>query len=185
MSRRNEVLQAALDLLDEVGLDDLTVRRLAERLDVAPSALYRHYASKSALVDAMVEAIVAQAAVGTPEPQPGDDWAVRVHRIAAGMRGMMLSRRDGARLLTTYATPGPTAVEAFERFTTLFQDAGLGLAAARRAVDTVVCYVNGFTIEEQTRRPPDPTRRTQAERDADFHAGLDLIAAGVRAALPA
>ena len=44
--------------------------------------------------------------------------------------------------------------------------------------------VNGFAIEEQTRRPPDPTRRTQAERDADFHAGLDLIVAGVRVALP-
>jgi TetR/AcrR family tetracycline transcriptional repressor len=184
MSRRDEVLQAALALLDEVGLDDLTVRRLAERLDVAPSALYRHYASKSALVDAMVEAIVAQAtAEGAPEPQPGDDWAVRVHAVAAGMRSMMLSRRDGARLLTTYATPGPTAIEAFERFTALFQDAGLGLAAARRAVDTVVCYVNGFAIEEQTRRPADPARRRQAERDEDFHAGLDLIIAGVWAGI--
>jgi TetR/AcrR family transcriptional regulator, tetracycline repressor protein len=182
MSRRDEVLQAALDLLDEVGLDDLTVRRLAERLDVAPSALYRHFASKSALVDAMVEAIVS-AAGAEGEPHPDVEWAVRVHTIAAGMRRMMLSRRDGARLLTTYATPGPTAIEAFERFTAVLGDAGLGVAAARRAVDTVVCYVNGFTIEEQTRRPTNPARRTSAERDEDFHAGLDLIISGVRAGI--
>ena len=44
--------------------------------------------------------------------------------------------------------------------------------AAAVAVDTIICFVNGFTIEEQSRRPADPTRRTRADRDADFRAGL-------------
>jgi TetR/AcrR family transcriptional regulator, tetracycline repressor protein len=181
MSRRDEVLQAALHLLDEVGLDDLTVRRLAERLGVAPSALYRHFPSKAALVDAMVEAIAGSAA----GPAPTGPWDEQVRALASASRDGMLAHRDGARLMATFATPGPAALESFARFTGLLEAAGLDPEAALVAVDTVVCYVNGFTIEEQTRRPADPTRRTRAERDAGFRAGLDLIIAGVRAAAPA
>ena len=51
------------------------------------------------------------------------------------------------------------------------------------AVDTIICFVNGFTVEEQTRRPATPTRRTRADRDQDFHAGLGLILAGIRATI--
>jgi TetR/AcrR family transcriptional regulator, tetracycline repressor protein len=175
MSRRDEVLQAALGLLDEVGLDDLTVRRLADRLGVAPSALYRHFPSKAALVDAMVEAVAASG----DGPEPQGPWDERVRALAGAARAGMLAHRDGARLMATFATPGPAAVAAFERFTRVLQDAGLDAGAAAVAVDTVVCYVNGFTIEEQARRG-----RDRAARDAGFDAGLELILAGVRAQLP-
>jgi TetR/AcrR family tetracycline transcriptional repressor len=54
-----------------------------------------------------------------------------------------------------------------------------------QAVDTVFAYANGFAIEEQARGgfPPVPAER--AERDAVFHAGLDLIIAGITATAPA
>lgn len=181
MARRDEVLRSALELLDEVGLDDLTVRRLAERRGVAPSALYRHFPSKAALVDAMVEAIAGRAA----GPPPTGPWDERVRALATAARDGMLAHRDGARLMTTFATPGPAAVAAFTRFTGLLEEAGLDAAAAVVAVDTVVCFVNGFTVEEQARRPADPTRRSRAERDAGFRAGLELILTGVRAQLTA
>jgi TetR/AcrR family tetracycline transcriptional repressor len=96
----------------------------------------------------------------------------------------MLAHRDGARLMTTFASPGPAVVEAFVRFTDVLEEAGLDAPAAVVAVDTVVCFVNGFTIEEQARRP-DPTRRSRAERDAGFRAGLELILAGIRAQVAA
>jgi TetR/AcrR family tetracycline transcriptional repressor len=174
MSRRDEVLQAALDLLDDVGLDDLTVRRLAERLGVAPSALYRHFPSKAALVDAMVEAVAATAA----GPPPEGAWDDQIRALATSSRAGMLAHRDGARLMATFATPGPAAIAAFSRFTGALEAAGLDAATAVVVVDTVVCYVNGFTIEEQARRGGD-----RGARDAGFRAGLELILAGARAQL--
>jgi TetR/AcrR family transcriptional regulator, tetracycline repressor protein len=183
MSRRDDVLHAALELLDEVGLDDLTVRRLAERLGVTPGAMYRHFASKQALLDAMVEALAGPPPGDRSDPPPG--WEPALRALATGARAAMLSHRDGARLVATHGTPGPAAIAMFERYVGLLHGAGLSTEDATRAVDTVVCFVNGFTIEEQTRRPAAPTRHTRADRDQDFAAGLGLILAGIRAQLPA
>jgi TetR/AcrR family tetracycline transcriptional repressor len=177
--RRDDVLREAINLLDDVGMDGITIRRLAERLDVQPGALYRHFASKRALLDAMVEHIAAGA--GDEIPAEDDlDWADRVRAVAVGMRTGMLAHRDGARLLATFAEPGPTALAGWERFTGVLRAAGATEVAAMVAVDTILCYVNGFTIEEQSRTEPDGGRSARDER---FRAGLDLIIAGIRQAL--
>lgn len=178
-SRRDEVLQAALKLLDEVGLDDLTTRRLADRLGVRAGALYRHFPSKRALLDAMVEHIASQ---GLDEPLPQGDWADQVRAIATTMRDNMLACRDGALLVATFRTPGPAAVSNFRRFTDVLQAAGASADTAALGVDTILCYVNGFTIEEQARGGA-PSARSAGDRDRAFHAGLDLIIVGLRAAL--
>ncbi|MFC4587677.1 TetR/AcrR family transcriptional regulator C-terminal domain-containing protein [Sphaerisporangium corydalis] len=176
-SRRQEVLTAALDLLEEVGIDDLTVRRLAQRLGVQPGALYRHYPSKRALLDAMVGHIVA----GAPAPAvPAGDWAGHLRAMAASGREGMLAHRDGARLLATFYDPGPDAVASFMRIVEVLRAAGAAERAAVVATDTVLAYVNGFTMEEQARRAATP----RPERDRDFQAGLDLIIAGIGATLP-
>jgi TetR/AcrR family tetracycline transcriptional repressor len=176
VARRDEVLDAALELLDEVGLDALTVRRLAERLEVQPGALYRHYPSKAALLDAMVERVVATETVETP---PDTEWDESVRRIAAGSRAAMLARRDGARLVTTFRKPGPSVMAGWHAFMGVLTKAGLPQDAAASAVDTVFAYVNGFTIEEQNRQ----TDRPRTRRDRQFGAGLDLIINGIRVAL--
>ncbi len=176
MARRDVVLDAALELLDEVGLDALTLRRLAARLDVQAGGLYRHFPSKAALLDAMVERLVATETVEAP---PGADWDESVRRIAVGSRAAMLTRRDGARLVTTFRKPGPSVLASWHTFLGVLTAAGLSQDAAISAVDTVLAYVNGFTIEEQNRQTDLP----RAERDRQFTAGLDLIIAGIRLAL--
>ncbi|MFC6086158.1 TetR/AcrR family transcriptional regulator C-terminal domain-containing protein [Sphaerisporangium aureirubrum] len=176
MSRRDDVLKTALELLDEVGIDDLTVRRLADRLGVQPGALYRHFPSKRALLDAMVKQIVSTASA---DPPPGGDWADHLRAMASSARDAMLAYRDGARLLATFHDPGPAAVAAFHRIVGLLHAAGVPSGTALVAVDTVFSYVNGFTIEEQARRNEVPLDR----RNQDFQAGLGLIIAGIRAQL--
>ncbi|HHT8960921.1 TPA: TetR family transcriptional regulator, partial [Burkholderia cenocepacia] len=57
---RDTVLRAALDLLDEVGIDGLSTRRLAERLGVQSPTLYWHFRNKAELLDAMAEAIMLE-----------------------------------------------------------------------------------------------------------------------------
>jgi TetR/AcrR family tetracycline transcriptional repressor len=177
MSRRDEVVTTALALLDDVGLDAITIRKLAERLGVQPGALYRHFDSKRELLDAMVERIV----VGNGPPaeltdERTGDWTDQVRAIAGATRAVMLSHRDGARLLATFVKPSETAVVMWQRFIGLFVAQGLDPVAAAVAVDTIFSYVNGFTMEEQA--------RPGLEKDTSFQAGLELIIAGVRASLP-
>jgi TetR/AcrR family transcriptional regulator, tetracycline repressor protein len=180
-SRRDDVLQAALVLLDEVGLDRLTVRRLAEKLGVQPGALYRHYPNKRALLDAMVEHIASEGMQQQARPQ--GDWREQARWIATSQRAGMLTHRDGARLLATFLSPGPSMLSSFNQFTDLLRSAGASTELAVQGVDTIVCYVSGFTIEEQSRASANPTRTPTPSRDQSFRAGLDLILDGFQAAL--
>jgi TetR/AcrR family tetracycline transcriptional repressor len=181
MGRRAEVLQAAIELLDEAGLDGLTMRLLADRLGVRASALYRHYPSKQALLDAMVAYLVGSV---REDPLPYGPWDRQLRGMASRSRELMLSHRDGARLIAGFDQPGGEAVAAFHRLVDALGAAGVTADLAVLAVDTVLAYVNGYTIEEQARRtgPDDPS----GERwDRRFQAGVDLIIAGIRASAPA
>jgi len=180
MSRRDEVLTAAIELLDEVGLDDLTTRRLAERLGIRAGALYRHFENKRALLDAMADRIAAE---GGGHPQPEGDWADQVRVMAIGARSSMLAHRDGALLMATFYLPGAAAVAAWKGFIVVFREAGASARLAALSVDTIVCYVNGFTIEEQARKTTPPTAVSRRIRDRDFRAGLEVVIAGIDATL--
>src|SRR5262249_3011893 len=180
-SRRDDVLRAALVLLDEVGLDRLTVRRLAEKLGVQPGALYRHYPNKRALLDAMVEHIASEGM--QQQALPGGDWREQVRAIAISQRANMLAHRDGARLLATFLSPGPSMLSSFNLFTSLLRSAGASTELAVQGVDTIVCYVSGFAIEEQARGGAMPSHTPDPKRDRSFHAGLELIIGGIQAAL--
>lgn len=70
---RDTVIAQALDLLDEVGLDAVSTRRLAKRLGVEQPSLYWHFRSKAALLSAMAEAAMAPHATA-PLPTPSDHW---------------------------------------------------------------------------------------------------------------
>src|SRR6185312_4685509 len=92
---RQQVLGAALELLDEVGLDQLTMRRLATALGVQNGATYWHFRSKQALLEAMADAMLAGVADVAPGP-----WDARVPELATRLRRALLARRDGARVFS-------------------------------------------------------------------------------------
>ncbi|GIH50872.1 transcriptional regulator, TetR family [Microbispora rosea] len=178
--RRTEVLQAAIELLDEVGLDALTMRLLASRLGVRASALYRHYPSKQALLDAMVTHLVGSA--DDVVPLSGTSWDELLRGVASDVREVMLAHRDGARLIAGFHHPGAEAVTTFERLIAALIAAGVPADTAAIAVDTVLAYVNGYAIEEQARKTgADGWPRER--RDRAFHDGLELIIAGARGTL--
>jgi TetR/AcrR family tetracycline transcriptional repressor len=65
------IVDTAVDLLNEVGFDQWTTRKLADRLGVQQPALYWHFKNKRALLEAMNETMLAR---GHPyRPAPGDD----------------------------------------------------------------------------------------------------------------
>lgn len=94
---RDTVLRAALELLDEVGIDGLSTRRLAERLGVQSPTLYWHFRNKAELLDAMAEAIMLERHDASL-PQEGEAWDAWLVENARSFRRALLAYRDGARL---------------------------------------------------------------------------------------
>src|SRR5476649_1096513 len=85
---RQMVVRAALDLLNKVGMDGLTTRRLAEELGVQGPALYWHFKNKQELIDEMARALMADS---FGPFTPGDDWSQWLADGARRMRRVLLS----------------------------------------------------------------------------------------------
>lgn len=74
---KGTVIAAALELLNEVGMDNLTTRKLAERLKVQQPALYWHFQNKRALLDALAEAMLTERHTRSL-PEENEDWRLRM-----------------------------------------------------------------------------------------------------------
>lgn len=143
---REQVLAAALGLLDEVGLEHLTMRRLAAALGVQNGATYWHFRSKQALLEAMADTLLAGLTAGLDTESP---WTERITELARRLRRGLLSRRDGARLFSAAFFPLPNALAYGEAVIAALGESGLSSRDAAWAADTLTYYVVGHTIEEQ------------------------------------
>ena len=94
---KGTVIAAALELLNEVGMDNLTTRKLAERLKVQQPALYWHFQSKRALLDALAEAMLTERHTRSL-PEENEDWRLFLKENAQSFRTALLYYRDGARI---------------------------------------------------------------------------------------
>jgi len=143
--RRADVVDGAVKLLDAEGLDGLTTRKLGAALNVQGPALYRHFPSKEALLDAIADRLVE----GIGEPLPDGSWDEQLTVIAGRMRAALLAHRDGARVVAgTFVTGGNTLLSARVIFGILEQ-AGFPVQRAGWIVFALGYYVLGHTIEEQ------------------------------------
>ena len=147
---REKILDAALDLLNEVGLDQFSTRRLAERLGVQQPALYWHFRSKSALLDALNGEMLARYHERRL-PVPGEAWDAFTIANARSFRRALLAVRNGARL---NAGTRPTTREFAdaERQLQVYVDAGFSAREAFNIAISVTRYVMGFVLEEQDER---------------------------------
>ncbi|GAB3406953.1 hypothetical protein GCM10027515_22270 [Schumannella luteola] len=93
---RDAVVGTALALLDEHGLPELTMRRLAAALGVQPSALYWHVENKQTLLAAVADRILAAA---RPAPPEADDWRAAALAEVETVRDALLAYRDGAEVV--------------------------------------------------------------------------------------
>jgi TetR/AcrR family transcriptional regulator, tetracycline repressor protein len=143
---REQVLAAALGLLDEAGLEQLTMRRLAAALGVQNGATYWHFRSKQALLEAMADTLLAGLTAGLDTESP---WTERITELARRLRRALLSRRDGARLFSAAFFPLPSALAYGEAVIAALGESGLSSRDAAWAADTLTYYVVGHTIEEQ------------------------------------
>jgi len=198
---REVILEAALALLDEVGMDKLSTRLLAERLGVQQPALYWHFKNKRALLDAMNGEILRRAHERRL-PLPDESWETFLRENARSFRRALLARRDGARLHAG-TEPDPGDLEMVEAQLAAVVSRGVPATQAMTLMIALGRYTVGCVLEEQA-APPDAAVRQQtldaaaasrpllaeafasyreAGPDAMFDIGVDLMLEGAKARL--
>jgi len=159
---------AALDLLDEQGLTELTMSALAGRMGSSVPEIAARFSSQNALLAAMAEMMSMGADV---DSEPGEGWRDTLHARAVASRRVMLSRRDGAMLFSLLAAL-PDIGDADP--TAQLCEAGFSLFDARAAIQLVDRFVCGWTIAEQAH--PDLAGDESAP---DFEGQLETLLAGI------
>jgi TetR/AcrR family tetracycline transcriptional repressor len=147
---RKEIVGAALDLLQEVGIDKLSTRALATRLGVAQPALYWHFKSKADLLDAINEEMLTRYHERRL-PRLGETWEEFTVANARSMRRALLSVRDGARI-SAGTRPTTTQFGDAESQLRLYVDAGFNEDQALHIAIGITRYIVGFVLEEQGER---------------------------------
>jgi len=141
---RGQVVRAALVLLDEVGLDALTMRRLAERLGVKAASLYRHVRDKDELLVLLADEISAEIPVLTPD----GSWREQLTDMAWRYRRGLLAHRDAARVAANTAPFGPRRLRHIETTLGVLRSAGLSDRDAARAAHHFNNFVTEFAADE-------------------------------------
>ncbi|MUL74728.1 TetR family transcriptional regulator [Mycolicibacterium sp. CBMA 226] len=184
---RSDVVAKAAEILDNYGIADLTMRRLARELSVSPGALYWHFADKQELLGAVADRLLASTAT---VPVAGT-WPDRIVTLCSALRDALLSATDGAELVSASFSAGRSAE--LSRIVAALTDAcvesGLTAHDADLAARTIVYYVLGFTADEQSRIQWDAAGATVADSDSvwsenaggRFTFGLDLLVDGLAA----
>jgi TetR/AcrR family tetracycline transcriptional repressor len=142
---REDVLAGALTLLDAEGLDGLTMRKLAAQLGVQAGALYWHFKHKQALLDAMADALLAEA----DGPPPQGTWEQQLAELGGRLRRALLGHRDGARVVAGTFTAEPNTLRIGAVSVEILRSAGVPADRAGWAGFSLGYFVLGHCIEEQ------------------------------------
>lgn len=189
---RDLIVRIALAQLDEVGLEALSLRRLATELEVHPSALYYHFKNKQDLLDEMALALVLTTArtQGPPKPDTWDGWLTHLART---QRGAARSCRDGALLIIKARHLADDQLDYLDDLIKLLVASGFSTKQAGAAFVAVSNYAIGVAVsEQQSNRTAEPPQHTESHKgiqaiaavhgdaDATFERGLRWLLDGMR-----
>ncbi|HET7353516.1 MAG TPA: TetR/AcrR family transcriptional regulator C-terminal domain-containing protein, partial [Gaiellaceae bacterium] len=145
--RPERILDAAIALADDAGLEALSMRRLGQTLGVEAMSLYNHVANKDAILDGMVARVLAQVEL----PGEGDDWEEELRRCAASLHEA-LRRHPWACSLVMAPASGPDALAARLRYIDALlrtlREAGFTPEQAYHAYHAIDGHTVGFTMWE-------------------------------------
>jgi TetR/AcrR family transcriptional regulator, tetracycline repressor protein len=147
---KSSIVLGAFALLDEAGMDGLTVRGLASRLGVQAPALYWHMPSKQALLDEMATSVwrrIGDVVAALPASMP---WRELMAAYAATVRAELLRHRDGARAFSGTTLTDPEVVRRQESTFARLAAEGFTLENAVRGLLLLHHFTIGWCIEEQS-----------------------------------
>jgi AcrR family transcriptional regulator len=180
----DEIVAAAIGILQERGLDALSMRNVAERLGVSPMPLYTRVGNKAALIDAIADHLLLDLA---PAPAAGEPWPDYAGRWCRELRER-LKRTPDSRL---YLGARESYVEASRPLLVALRAGGLPADAAVQACRLLMWTTVGFVAMEQGSSTPapearrgrlsgsDPTGVTPEEADELFDLQIGILTGGI------
>lgn len=171
---RATIVQTALRLLDEVGIDGLSTRRLAAELGIKSASLYWHFKDKDELLNEMSGVMFAECLRTADANQPGFDALDWLADGAQAIRRTALSRRDGAQVMARPRLKAPNSRAALEDNVKALAGSGLSDAEARMAMQTLQRFAIGAAMQEQS------ADTTASAGDEGFEFGLKTFIDGLR-----
>src|SRR5690349_6498772 len=168
--KRRQILDAALSIADEDGLDAVSMRSVAARVGVSPMALYPYVGSKAALLDGLVGRLLGELTTGSPSR----DWREGLHALANRMRALARRHPSAFMLLLSRPSVTPEAAGAVDAVYQGLLDAGVPPEDVPRIERLVSTFVLGFAASEVNGRfaVDDPELRARRGVDLPAHQAL-------------
>lgn len=170
---RDTIAAAALDLLNEAGLDQLSLRKLAARLEVKAPSLYWHVADKNALLALLAESVFVECLAHVPESQ---DWRAWLRGFGLALWRAQRNTRDVGRLILITAQDEAVLARMEEAIVTPLTNLGLSAAQAVSMQGSVQALVTGWTTFAQG--PNGDYIAAHMSIDAAFTQGLEALLKG-------
>ncbi|MFD7323320.1 TetR/AcrR family transcriptional regulator [Streptomyces sp. NPDC059875] len=163
------IVDTALKLIDDVGIQALTLRMLADAMDSGTATLYRHFNGKDELLALVADRVLGEVRV-PPEELDGLSWREAVTVAAEAFYGTLCRHPNVLSLLAAQVPVGPNGLRARERLITLFLSHGFPVGLAARAFTAIGHYVIGFAIQQHGPGAPRPEDQTHLR---DYYDSLD------------
>lgn len=152
--QREQIIQAAITILDRDGLEGVTLRRLAKELDIKAASIYWHIASKEVLLDEMANAILEEHFGTFDFKNDKRDWAEWLDTLAHELRAAMLAHREGARVVAgAHPDIARTLLKLWDFTIRVLHHNGFSYGQAMTITVTIVNFTFGSVIEEQASPP--------------------------------
>jgi AcrR family transcriptional regulator len=140
---RERVLGTAVALADQGGIESLSMRKLAQALDVVPMALYRHVANKDELLNALVDVVIGE----IDPPLDGADWKIAIRARILAARRALLRHPWASRVMESRTAPTPVVLGYMDSMIGLFRTGGFSLDLTHHALHAMGSRMFGFTQE--------------------------------------
>jgi TetR/AcrR family tetracycline transcriptional repressor len=150
---REEIIKEALALLDEHGPGALSMRRVADRLGVAPNALYYRVRGKADLIDGLIDEVYAGLDL---DPDPGGDWTEQLTTLSQAIRAHLLAHPAVVPFALQQPGLGPHGLRLGEAIYNVLRPAGFTDQAVVGTVYALLTYILGFVALEVPRAGTDP-----------------------------
>lgn len=140
----DRVLDGAMALADQIGIQPLTIRRLADALDTKPMTIYHHLPSKDAILDGMVDRVFAE----IDRPPPDLAWRPAMRHRCVSARAVLSRHPWAVPLMESRSSPLPETLGHHDAVLGCLRSGGLSLEMTAHAYAVLDSYIYGFALQE-------------------------------------